>query len=130
MRWRVMASTTVHSYTVRVRFGLAVLIAIVGCSAGSETPSASSSAADSGSAVVAETASPDDAAKEVGATDAAPACPNEVGDVICDLPLEGHVRDGIADGLATEAPYITTTLYEVLARGTQKYALIWTSGYW
>ncbi len=105
-------------------------VAIVGCSGEATPPGATASVEDSGSAAVADSATTTDAANEVATADTDRPCRNDVGDILCDLPLEGYVRDGVADGLATDAPYAATTIYEVLARGTQKYALIWTSGYW
>ncbi len=73
----------------------------------------------------------------VAVEDAAPtedvaqaACGLNVGDILCDLPLEGHIRDGVATGLSTEAPYVSAKLSEIVAQGTQKYAFVWTSAFW
>jgi hypothetical protein len=107
-----------------------LFVAIVGCSGESPTPPVATPVEDSGTATAGDAATARDAAREVATADTATACPNNVGDILCDLPLEGYVRDGVAEGLATDQPYTATTLYAVLARGTQKYALIWTSGYW
>jgi hypothetical protein len=111
-----------------MRWRLILLVATVGCSSNAPTPPPVTSADDTGS--MASTDAAKDAPRDSAAEDTALPCPNEVGDIICDLPLQGFVRDGVPDGLATEAPYVTSTLYEILARGTQKYAFIWTSGYW
>lgn len=89
------------------------------------TSSSNATAADTG------VASDDTAPAEDVATAEAPAsCGTNVGDILCDLPLEGYVRDGVATGLATEAPYVSAKLSEIVAQGTQKYAFIWTSAYW
>lgn len=93
-------------------------------SCGTSSPSTSSTA-DTG--VAAE----DSAVAEDTAVEETPvACGTNVGDTLCDLPLEGYVRDGVADGLATAAGYTSAKLSEILAKGTQKYAFIWTSAYW
>lgn len=98
-------------------------MAVASCSGGS--PSSPSQTADTGLATD-DTASAEDTAVD----ETAGACGTNVGDILCDLPLEGYVRDGVATGLATEAPYISARLSEVVAKGTQKYAFIWTSAYW
>ena len=72
----------------------------------------------------------DVAAVDVATAETAGPCGDKVGDVLCDVALEGHFRDGVADGLATESAYGAISLAEALAKGTQKYALIWTSAYW
>lgn len=91
-------------------------------SCGTSSPS---STADTG--VAAEDTTP---IEDIAVEEAPAACGTNVGDTLCDLPLEGYVRDGVATGLATEASYISAKLSEVVAQGTQKYALIWTSAYW
>lgn len=93
-------------------------------SCGTSSPS-TSSANDTG--VAAEDTAP---AEDVAVAETPPACGTNVGDILCDLPLEGYVRDGVATGLATEAPYSLAKLSEVVAKGRQKYAFIWTSAYW
>ncbi len=75
-------------------------------------------------------AAEDAPAEDVAVEETPPACGTNVGDILCDLPLEGYVRDGVATGLATSAPYISAKLSEIVAQGTQKYAFIWTSAYW
>lgn len=98
-------------------------IGVASCSGGS-SPQATQSV-DTG------VAADDTAPAEDTAVDETPvACGKNVGDILCDLPLEGYVRDGVGTGLATEAPYISTKLSEIVAEGTQKYAFIWTSAYW
>jgi hypothetical protein len=69
-------------------------------------------------------------AEDVASEEPPASCGTNVGDVLCDLPLEGYVRDGVATGLATAAPYVSAKLSEIVAQGTQKYAFIWTSSYW
>lgn len=94
-----------------------VSIAAASCAGGSpsSSPPADSAVAAGDTAPVEETP---------------PTCGTNVGDILCDLPLEGYIRDGVATGLAPEAPYVSAKLSEIVARGTQKYAFIWTSSYW
>jgi len=100
------------------------VMAALGCSGGGSAPSSSSSGDDA--------ATLEDVGEDVVAVadTGAGACGNKVGDVLCDLDLEGYVRDGVADGLATAAPYAATKLSDVFATGKQKYVFLWTSAYW
>lgn len=103
---------------------IATVIPLASCG----SPEASTTAnADTGA--VAEDALAD-SREDVATADAPATCGTNVGDILCDLPLEGHVRDGVADGVATSAPYTSGKLSEILANGTQKYGFIWTSAYW
>jgi hypothetical protein len=58
------------------------------------------------------------------------ACGRAIGQRLCDLDLEGFVRDGATTGLATEATRGPVRLSEILKGGSQRYALVWTSAYW
>lgn len=94
----------------------------LGCGTSAAPPTTVST--DTGTAVE------DVAADDVALAETAAPCGVKVGDVLCDVALEGHFRDGVADGLATESAYGAISLGEALAKGTQKYALVWTSAYW
>ncbi len=97
------------------------LTPLMSCGTSSSIPTA----ADSGVAS-------DDTAPtgDAGTDETRASCGINVGDILCDLPLEGYVRDGVATGLATEAPYVSAKLSDIVAQGTQKYAFIWTSAHW
>lgn len=99
---------------------IAAVIPLAGCGSPEATTTANTDAADALA----------DSPEDVATADAAATCGTNVGDILCDLPLEGYVRDGVADGIATSAPYTSGRLSEILANGTQKYGFIWTSAYW
>jgi hypothetical protein len=61
---------------------------------------------------------------------AAVPCGTNVGDVLCDLALDGYYPTENNGALANASPYEAATLTEALARGTQPYAMVWTSSYW
>jgi hypothetical protein len=56
-------------------------------------------------------------------------CGSQVGDVLCDLELEGYFRNETT-GLANAAPYEDHRLSQVLAMGTQPYAIVFTTAFW
>lgn len=70
-----------------------------------------------------------DGAPSGGEKVAETACGFEIGDVICDAPFEGHVRNA-STGLASEQPYGPFSLTDVLAMGPQRYAFIHTTSFW
>jgi len=107
------------------RFALAV-IAAVGCSSTS-SPTTPPANTDTGS--IEDTSDQDTAEEVADATPPGP-CGVKVGDTLCDVNLEGYFRDGETIGLGTAGERGTFKLSEILARGTQKYALIWNSAYW
>lgn len=76
-------------------------------------------------------AGPDAAAPEVAAQEVAPAepCGNTAGKVLCDTGLQGYIRNAVT-GLATEAEFSTFTLAEVMAKSSQKYAVVFVGAWW
>ncbi len=102
---------------VHRRFIALSVVPLMSC--GSSAPTA---LGDDTGVAVEDTAPTEDVAQK--------ACGTNVGDILCDLPLEGYIRDGVATGLSTEAPYASAKLSELVAQGTQKYAFVWTSAYW
>ena len=69
--------------------------------------------------------------EDVAAVDTTPppACGNKVGDILCDVDLQGYLRNE-STGLATSVPATTFKTSEVLAAGSQPYAFIFNTAYW
>lgn len=57
-------------------------------------------------------------------------CGTKVGDKLCDLDIQGYVRDGLDTGLATSTEYKIVKMSEVLAAGTAPYAYVYTGAFW
>jgi hypothetical protein len=94
---------------------------------GSASDDASTDAGDDGS-MASDDASDasDDVGKDSGTTRP---CGVTAGKTLCDVPLEGYVRDATT-GLATSVPYGSFKLSEALAKGTEKYAMVFLGGFW
>ncbi|MGZ3417468.1 MAG: hypothetical protein ACXVEF_43545 [Polyangiales bacterium] len=96
---------------MRIAFVFAFL---AGCS-GSSDSAPTAQAADAMADALAETS---------------PACGTAVGDTLCDLDLQGYVRDA-TDGLASTAtPGGPFKLSTALAAGKQRYAFVFNTAYW
>jgi hypothetical protein len=89
-----------------------ILLVLIGCSSGTAAPAVIDRDTGTPVADVAETP-----------------CGFEEGQALCDGDFQGYARNASA-GLATEAPFGPTTLAQVLAAGTQKYAFIFNTAYW
>ena len=107
--------------TYAIRSGFAALLATLGCSSGG---SGSITASDTGS-VINDTSPTDDVASEIPPGP----CGVKVGDTLCDVALNGYMRNETT-GLATSATLALFKLSEVLASGTQKYALVYNAAFW
>jgi hypothetical protein len=57
-------------------------------------------------------------------------CGVTVGETFCDHTLVGYARVGETEGLATDVPYGSHTISEILAMGSQKYVYVYASAYW
>jgi hypothetical protein len=58
------------------------------------------------------------------------ACGRLVGQTLCDIDSVGYFRAGATTGTAKEGESGPFKLSEILAKGTEKYAFIFLSGYW
>jgi hypothetical protein len=58
-----------------------------------------------------------------------PPCGITVGKTLCDVSVEGHIRDATT-GLATSAPYGSFHLSDMLAKGTEHYAMVFLGAFW
>ncbi len=110
------------------RLGLTLLLLASGACSSSGAPT-SPAGTDTGSTD--DTQVSGDATDDTVAINDTPgSCGNKVGDTLCDVSLDGYFRDGDATGLATDGARGSYKLSDVLAKGKQKYALIWSSAYW
>jgi hypothetical protein len=57
------------------------------------------------------------------------ACGITVGKRLCDVSVEGYFRDATS-GLASSAPYGSFHLSELLAKGTETYAMVFLGAFW
>jgi hypothetical protein len=105
---------------------------VLACSSTTGAPSAG--ATDSGATPTDDTGGIVDdtgAGEDVAAEDTTPPtpCGKKVGDTLCDLALQGYLRNDTT-GLATSVPATTFKTSEALAAGTQPYAFIFNTAYW
>ena len=100
----------------------------VGCSSGSGGASQGAAPPDDTGAIADDTGGPasDDAN---GGDDAAPPCGTHVGDVLCDVQVQGYSSIATT-GLASTQPVTTFNVSDVLAQGTQPYAFIFGTSFW
>ena len=108
---------------------LAVLAA-AGC--GSSSSSAPATAADTGGNADLGTIDDSDGTDTLVA-EAEPETPEEcgykVGNTLCNGDLSGYQRNETT-GVSTSGTYETFRLTDALAKGTQKYAMVWSAAYW
>ena len=123
----------------------AAVLAVTGCyssatnSAGTQvldsttadTAATETAAEAAGTARADTTVAAADATEDAAAQDVAPAepCGVTVGKTLCDTGLQGYIRNETT-GLATEAEFATFTLAEVMAKTTQKYAVVVVGAWW
>jgi hypothetical protein len=115
------------------RLALAALLVVgAGCSSSSDTPPAEPRAEADTGAVAPETGGGEDTGLLADAASDTPAgpCGNKVGDVLCDVQLEGYIRNETT-GLATDGTtWGAFTLDEALGKATQPYAFVYNSSFW
>ncbi len=109
-----------------MRFAVLSTLLLLGCgSSAAETPAPGGGGAVEDAAV--EDARVDDVAvEEVAATP----CGRLVDQTLCDLDVEGYFRAGETTGTAKDGVAGPYKLRDILAKGTEKYAFVFLSGYW
>ena len=107
-------------------------IAAVGalaCSSNSSGGSGATQPPDDTGATGDDTGATTDDSGNTDDTTEPPPCGRNVGDVLCDLQVQGYVSLATT-GLASSQPFSTFNLSDVLAQGTQPYAFIFETAFW